>query len=94
MSDGVLITASMSQVVRLSGRLSVLIVAFQFWSVVKFASQYAVSLNVHLFFFEFHHFRLSQSHHFSQCVMSFTSSLSIRSFSELYVSVPRYLFIS
>jgi hypothetical protein len=81
-SSAVFAKTSITQVVRLSGSLELFIFAIQFLSVCIDACQKAVSLKVHLFFLESHHFVDSQAHHFSQLVVPFTSNFSIKFFKE------------
>jgi hypothetical protein len=95
LSSGVLTKASITQVVRLSGNLSKVILAFPFLSVVKSLTNIAVSLKFPLAFFESHHFTpFSQLHHFSQELVSLTSSFSTKYFKEEKLITHKYLFIS
>jgi hypothetical protein len=80
LSSEVLTSASITQVVRLSGRASKVIVVFHELSVVKSQTQKAVSLKFHLDFLLSHHFTHSPLHHFSHELTSFTSNLSTKYF--------------
>jgi predicted glycoside hydrolase/deacetylase ChbG (UPF0249 family) len=80
LSSGVLTNASITQVVRLSGKESKVIEVFQLLSVVKSQTQNAVSLKIHLDFLDSHHLTHSQLPHFSPQVTSLISSFSTKYF--------------